>query len=258
MCFCCRYQDHKGEHSLCQLPGWWLPLLDNRCPPPWYPAVLLPLALPEIGSFYWALKIKASVLNVNTTVTVKSLLSVNHVCTQRLIIGGALWYKNLLSAHVYLKKLKHLKFCLGVTCCPSKSNLWTVYSSSLYETNYNGAILLWQVAPKSFSELGLYVLNEHVWIVLTSLCITVPLQTALFRYIYLNICSIATNEHHFTSISNLNINCISGLAIVKLNCLWLIHLKAITLRTRYNLVCESHQTRAQEERSYLLMKSQKP
>lgn len=56
------------------------------------------------------------------------------------------------------------------------------------------------------------------------------------------ICSMATNEHHFPPTSNLNINCISGLAIVKLNCLWLIHLKAITLRTRYSLVCECHQT----------------
>jgi len=53
---------------------------------------------------------------------------------------------------------------------------------------------------------------------------------------------MATNEHHFPSTSNLNINCISGLAIGKLNCLWLIHLKAITLRTRYSLVCECHQT----------------
>lgn len=27
--FTFRYPDHKGEHSPCQLAGWWLPLLDN-------------------------------------------------------------------------------------------------------------------------------------------------------------------------------------------------------------------------------------
>lgn len=125
----------------------------------------------------------------------------------------------------------------------------------------NGAILLWQVAPKS--GMSLYVLNEHAWIVLiwhrcASQCLCKQLcsdiQYTYYIYIYhlyiQYICSIATNEQNTTSISNLNINCISGLAIVELNRLWLIHLEVITLRTRYNLVCESHQTRREATSSW--------
>lgn len=97
------------------------------------------------------------------------------------------------------------------------------------------------MTPKFYAGLSLYVLTE--WIVLTQhCCILQCLCRQLCSDIY-SVCSVAANEH-----VNLNINCISGLASVKLNCLWLIHLKVITLRTRYNLVWENHQTRAQEEK----------
>jgi len=121
----------------------------------------------------------------------------------------------------------------------------------------NWTILSWQAALKSFFQIG-SLCPKWTWIVLylTWLCTTVPFCKQLCSDDIE--CSIATNEHHFPSTSNLNINCISGLAIAKLNCLWLIHLKAITLRTRYSLVCEWHQSRAQEGRNSLLLKTQKP
>lgn len=40
------------------------------------------------------------------------------------------------------------------------------------------------------------------------------------------------NKHHLTSISNLNINWISGLALVKLKCLWLIHLEGLNFEDK--------------------------
>ena len=55
-----RHKNHQSEHSSCQLPGRWFPLLDNRRASPWYPAVLFSLALPETGSFYWACKVESN------------------------------------------------------------------------------------------------------------------------------------------------------------------------------------------------------
>lgn len=60
-----------------------------------------------------------------------------------------------------------------------------------------------------------------------------PLQTVLLPYI---VFSFAQLQQVNELISHFNINCISGLATVRYY-LWLIHLGAINLRTRYNLVC---------------------
>lgn len=62
-----------------------------------------------------------------------------------------------------------------------------------------------------------------------------------------------TTTHRSTRVSHLNINCISGLAIVKRE-----EFIVITLRTRYSLVCECHQNRAQEEQLLLRIETWTP